>query len=106
MTTTPLVSVVMSVYNGAKCLRDSVQSVLAQEGVDFEFIIVDDGSTDASGSLLSEFAESDSRVRVIHQHNRGLTRALIQGCAAARGPFIARQDCGDLSLPGRLAAEL
>jgi glycosyltransferase involved in cell wall biosynthesis len=102
----PQVSVVMSVYNGAATLRESVQSVLSQQGVDFEFIIVDDGSTDASAGVLDEFARADHRIRVIHQENRGLTLALIRGCAAATGEYIARQDCGDVSLPGRLRAEL
>ena len=104
--TVPRISVVMSVYNGAATLGDSVQSVLSQKGVDFEFIIVDDGSTDASAGMLDEFARADRRIRVIHQENRGLTRALIRGCATAGGEFIARQDCGDISLPGRLSSEL
>jgi glycosyltransferase involved in cell wall biosynthesis len=102
----PQVSVVMSVCNGAATLRESVHSVLSQEGVDFEFIIVDDGSTDASAGMLDEFARADRRIRVIHQENRGLTRALIRGCAEASGKFIARQDCDDLSLPGKLNKEL
>ena len=104
--TAPQVSVVMSVYNGAATLRDSVQSILSQEGVDLEFIVVDDGSSDASAVILDEFVRADRRIRVIHQENRGLTRALIRGCAEATGEFIARQDCGDVSLPGRLRAEL
>ncbi len=106
MTSGPEVSVVMSVCNGATRVRESVGSVLAQEGVRLELVVVDDGSTDDSGALLDALAGTDARVRVIHQANQGLTRALIRGCAAARGPFIARQDCGDASLRGRLAAEL
>ncbi len=106
MTASPHVSVVMSVYNGAESLRDSVESVLSQEGVDFEFIIVNDGSTDASASLLDGFAVTDARIRLLHQTNQGLTKALINGCALARGDYIARQDCGDRSLPGRLRAQL
>ncbi len=102
----PTVSVVMSVYNGEASLARTMESVLAQEGVDFEFIVVNDGSTDGSGRLLDDYALRDARVRVIHQENTGLTRALIHGCAAARGEFIARQDCGDASLPGRLAAQV
>jgi len=85
----------MSVYNGGTALAATLDSVLAQEGVAFEFIVVDDGSTDGSGALLDDHAQRDERLRVIHQDNRGLTRALIRGCAAARGPFIARQDAGD-----------
>ena len=106
MTAEPLVSVVMSVYNGADTLRDTVESVLSQEGVDLEFIIVNDGSTDASASMFDSLAAADARIRLLHQANQGLTRALINGCALARGKYIARQDCGDRSLPGRLRAQL
>ena len=105
MTSIPQVSVVMSVYNGGATLRSSIQSVLSQQGVELEFIIVDDGSTDASAAILDEFARADSRVCIVRQENRGLTRALIRGCALAKGKYIARQDCGDLSLPGRLRDE-
>lgn len=106
MINSPQVSVVMSVYNGAKVLRDSIESVLSQEAVEFELIVVNDGSDDTSASLLDSIAEKDSRVRVIHQNNSGLTHALIRGCALARGKYVARQDCGDLSLPSRLSNEL
>ena len=102
----PEVSVVMSVYNRARYSSESIDSILCQEGVDFEFIIVNDGSIDESPQLLNRYAERDPRVRVIHQENRGLTRALIRGCEEARGDFIARQDAGDISLPGRLIKEL
>jgi glycosyltransferase involved in cell wall biosynthesis len=96
------VSVVMSVYNGAKYLRESVESILSQEGVDLEFIIVNDGSTDDSGNILAEYAVQDHRIRIIEQENKGLTRSLIRGCNEAQGKYIARQDVGDFSLPGRL----
>ena len=105
MTAEPTISVVMSVYNGADTLRDTVESVLSQEGVDFEFIIVNDGSSDASASMLDDLAAADARIRLLHQANQGLTKALINGCALARGKYIARQDCGDRSLPGRLRAQ-
>jgi glycosyltransferase involved in cell wall biosynthesis len=100
-TSSPLVSVVMSVFNGERYLRAALESVLAQEGVDFEVVVVDDGSTDGSADLLAEFARRDDRVRVIRQENAGLTRALMRGCAKARGEFIVRQDDDDLSVPGR-----
>jgi glycosyltransferase involved in cell wall biosynthesis len=100
----PLVSVVMGIYNGARDLARSVESVLAQEGVDFEFIIVDDGSDDGSREMLADYAARDGRVRMIAQENTGLTRALIRGCREARGKYIARQDADDVSSPGRLAA--
>jgi glycosyltransferase involved in cell wall biosynthesis len=105
MSTNADVSVVMSVYNGASELAVTMNSVLSQAGVDLEFIIVNDGSTDRSGEILDDYALSDSRVRVIHQKNTGLTGALIRGCAAATGEFIARQDAGDVSLAGRLASQ-
>lgn len=65
MTSIPQVSVVMSVYNGGATLRDSIQSVLSQQGVELEFIIVDDGSTDASTEILEEFAQADPRIRIV-----------------------------------------
>ena len=102
---TPAVSVVMGVYNGAECLEQTLASVLTQKGCELEFIVVNDGSTDQTGRILDEWAARDRRLRVIHQQNTGLTRALIRGCAEASGDFIARQDAGDVSLPGRLATQ-
>jgi glycosyltransferase involved in cell wall biosynthesis len=98
--TTPAISVVMAVYNAGKTLGPTLDSILGQHDADFELIIVNDGSTDSTASLLGRL--HDSRVRVLHQENRGLTRALIAGCGAARGSFIARHDAGDASLPERL----
>jgi glycosyltransferase involved in cell wall biosynthesis len=102
---TPTVSVVMSVYNGAATLAETLSSVLAQEDCSFEFIVIDDGSSDGAARILDEFADRDARLRVVHQQNTGLTPALIRGCAMATGEFIARQDAGDISLPGRLSAQ-
>jgi hypothetical protein len=103
MTALPSVSVVMGVYNGGESLSRTIDSVLKQDGVDLEFIIVDDGSTDATAATLQRHAREDGRIRVIRQDNAGLTAALVHGCEAARGEFIARQDAGgDLSLGQRL----
>jgi glycosyltransferase involved in cell wall biosynthesis len=102
----PTVSVVMSVFNDAAYLRRAIDGILSQTGVDLEFIIVDDGSSDESPRILAEYAARDHRVRVIRQDNAGLTRALITGCSAASGEFIARQDADDVSLPGRLAKQV
>jgi glycosyltransferase involved in cell wall biosynthesis len=102
----PKVSVVMSVYNGAPDLGRTLDTILSQKGVELEFIVVNDGSTDRSGEILHDYAQRDDRVRVIQQGNTGLTRALIRGCALATGDLIARQDVGDVSLPGRLALQL
>ena len=96
----------MSVYNSEATLAATMDSVLFQEGVDLEFIVIDDGSSDASRSILRDYAHRDNRIRVFRQKNSGLTSALIRGCAEARGRYIARQDAGgDLSLPGRLARQ-
>lgn len=99
----PLVSVVMSVYNGKRYLHACLDSILAQEGVEFEVVVVNDGSTDGSSAILEEYERKDARVRVFRQENAGLTRALARGCGEARGPLIARQDDDDISMPGRLA---
>jgi glycosyltransferase involved in cell wall biosynthesis len=105
MTPAPDVSVVMSVFNGGEQLPETLDSVLAQEGCDYEFIVIDDGSTDDTPRLLNDCSRKNERLRVINQGNTGLTRALIRGCAEARGRYIARQDAGDISLPGRLAGQ-
>jgi glycosyltransferase involved in cell wall biosynthesis len=92
----------MSVYNGAERLRETIESVLSQQGVSLEFIVVDDGSTDGSDVIIGSYACHDPRIRILRQENQGLTRALIKGCDAAKGKYIARQDAGDISLPDRL----
>jgi glycosyltransferase involved in cell wall biosynthesis len=96
----------MSVYNGTSNLHATMNSILSQKGVELEFIAVNDGSTDNTAEILDDYARRDDRLRIIHQDNTGLTRALIHGCDAAAGEFIARQDAGDVSLPGRLALQL
>lgn len=102
----PVISVVMSVRNEEKCVRETVQSILEQTFQDWELIIVDDGSTDGTGAILGEFAGRDARVRILNGPKRGLTAALIAGCAEARGEYIARQDAGDQSVPDRLKKQL
>jgi glycosyltransferase involved in cell wall biosynthesis len=102
MSDRPAVSVVMSVYNGAATLRETLESIRAQEGIDFEVIVVDDGSTDGTAEIL----DRTEGIRVIHQQNQGLTRSLVTGCRAARAPIIARHDCGDRSRPERLRRQL
>jgi glycosyltransferase involved in cell wall biosynthesis len=106
MSDRPDVSVVMSVYNGAEHLRETLDSIMAQEGVSFELVVVDDGSTDQSAKILEEYASRDERVRVFQQENQGLTRSLIRGCSEARGKYIARQDAGDVSLTDRLVKQV
>ena len=102
----PAVSVVMGVFNNADTLPAALDGILSQEGAELEFIVVDDGSTDGSAAILDAAAKKDGRLRIVHKPHAGLTRALIDGCALALAPWIARQDADDVSLPGRLAALL
>lgn len=99
--TVPLVSVVMSVYNCVEGIAATIDSLINQRGVTFEVIIVDDGSSDGTSEVLKAYADRDDRIIVFRQSNSGLTSALIVGCAAARGVFIARQDADDSSLVDR-----
>jgi glycosyltransferase involved in cell wall biosynthesis len=96
----------MGVHNGAAVLAPTLESILSQRGVDLEFIVVDDGSTDTTWQSLEKWATDEPRLRLHRMPHSGLTRALIEGCALARGEFIARQDVGDLSLPGRLQKQM
>ena len=100
------VSVVMSVFNGAAMLERTMRSILEQTLRDFELIVVDDGSADDTPRLLARFAAEDPRVRVLSQENTGLTRALIRGCAEARGTYIARHDNADWSHRERFAKQV
>ncbi len=106
MTSSSLISVVMAVYNGEDSLPDTLESILSQQEVDLEFIVVNDGSTDSTAQILQEYAARDTRLKLFKQDNQGVTRSLIRGCSKARGEFIARQDAGDISLPGRLYKQL
>ena len=106
MAAAPTISVVMSVFNAGANLRDAVESVLAQTFADFEFIIIDDGSTDASPQLLRDYAARDARIRVTLRGNKGLTVTLNEGLQQARGEFVARMDCDDVCLPDRFRTQL
>ena len=101
----PRISVVMPVHNEERSVREAVRSILEQSFGDFECIIVDDGSTDATASILASL--NDPRLRVLRNaHCQGIQRALRRGMEAARGEFIARQDGDDISAPGRFAAQV
>jgi len=105
MSPTPRITVLMAVYNGDRYLRAAVDSVLAQTQRDFEFLVVDDGSTDATSRILSGYR--DDRLRFVrNETNIGLTRSLNRGLELARGAFIARMDADDICHPDRLARQL
>lgn len=101
----PLVSVVLPVYNGAACVGEALDSLLAQTWTDAEFLVIDDGSTDETGEILREYAHRDARIRLLCQENRGLVPTLNRGFTEAAGELIARMDADDISLPERLARQ-
>jgi len=103
----PKVTVLMSVFNGEEFLREAIASVLIQTFADFEFIIIDDASTDGTWETLSEYASRDQRIVLIQNpKNIGLPRSLNKGLSLARGKYIARQDADDVSLPERLERQV
>lgn len=104
--TAPTVSVVMPVYNAEKYVTKAIDSVLNQTLADFEFIIIDDGSTDGSEAILASCAASDQRIILHRQQNSGLTASLNRACGLARGTYIARMDADDISLPRRLEKQV
>src|SRR5580658_10136563 len=98
----PLVSVVMSVFTGERFLRQTVDSILDQSFRDFEFIVINDGSTDDSASILESYQKRDPRLCVYEQENRGLLESLNRGCSLAKGRYIARMDADDIAVRDRL----
>lgn len=98
----PVISVIMPTYNQAAYLRESVDSILNQSFRNFEFIIIDDGSTDDTAKILSEYEQIDNRIVLVSQKNIGLTKSLNKALRMARGRFIARQDADDFSESNRL----
>ena len=102
----PVVSVVMPVFNGARFLREAVESILGQSFGDFEFIVIDDGSTDESASILRSYEQSDRRLRVYGQENRGLIDSLNRASDLAATGYIARMDADDIAARDRLLRQL
>lgn len=106
MTDAPAITVLMTVYNAGRFLDPSIRSILGQAFRNFEFLIVDDASTDGSADLVEQWARRDARVRLIrNEFNKGQTPCLNQGLRLARGKWVARQDADDLSHPTRLAEQ-
>jgi len=100
------VTVLMSVFNGARWLQESIESILAQSFTNFEFIVVDDGSQDTSIEIIRRYAAADPRIRVITKPNSGLADSLNVGIESAQGEWIARIDADDIAMPDRLATQL
>jgi hypothetical protein len=102
----PTVSVVMSVFNGERFVADSIDSILDQTFRDFEFIIIDDGSTDGTAEILASYLQADNRIIAHHHQNKGQVPSLNIGCGLARGRYIARIDADDIALPERFQRQI
>ncbi|HYO79367.1 MAG TPA: glycosyltransferase family 2 protein [Thermoanaerobaculia bacterium] len=106
MSAAPRLSVVMPVYNAGAFVDEAIASVLGQDFADFEFIIIDDGSTDGTPALLAAWSARDERIVLIRsERNEGIGAALRKGIAAARGELVALQDADDVSLPQRFSTQ-
>jgi len=102
----PVVSVLMTVYNDEKYVGHAIESILEQTFLDFEFVIVNDGSTDRTAEILMEYSAKDSRIRVFDQANAGTTAAANRGLSVVRGKYVARLDSDDVSYSHRLQTEV
>lgn len=98
----PRISVLMTVYNCQKYLKTSIDSILDQSFRDFEFIIVDDGSTDGSKKIIEDYKQKDTRIVALrNKHNIRTSRALNKGLSVAKGKYVVRMDADDWSYPDR-----
>ena len=103
---TPLISVVMPVYNSETYLQESANSILNQTYTNFEFIVINDGSTDRSLDILTEYLRKDNRIAIINQQNSGLSNSLNRGIELSRSNLIARMDADDIAEPTRLEEQV
>lgn len=104
---TPLVSVILPVYNGEQYLRRAIDSILQQEFTDFELLLIDDHSSDSTPDICREYARTDPRVVYLRNEvNKRVAAALNVGIEAARGNYIARMDADDISLAARLSTQV
>ena len=102
---TPEVTVIMSVYNGEKYLREAIESILNQTFNNFKYLIINDGSTDSSQEIILSY--DDPRIVFVeNEENIGLTNSLNKGLEIAEGKYIARMDADDISLPNRLKEQV
>jgi glycosyltransferase involved in cell wall biosynthesis len=107
MTTPPTISVLMSVKDGLPHLQQAVTSILAQTSTDFEFVIVDNASTDGSREYLEQLAKQEARIVLLrNERDLGHSGGLNRGLAACRGEWVARMDADDVAMPDRLARQL
>ncbi len=100
----PHITVLMAVHNGEQYVREAIDSILSQTYSDFEFVIIDDASTDKTSGILKSYR--DSRIVILqNSENLGLTKSLNKGLRISRGAYVARMDADDISLPERLSIQ-
>ncbi len=104
MKTGPFISVILPVYNAQPFLKEAIESILNQSYSNFEFIIINDGSTDDSEKIILQF--NDSRIKYYYQQNKGLGATLNIGLSLSTGTYIARQDQDDISYPDRFKKQI
>lgn len=98
--------VMMTVYNAERYLHDALGSIQNQTFRDFRLICIDDGSTDQSPDILSQFAAADARIQIIRQTNQGVVKAANRGMSMCTAPLIARMDSDDIAMPTRLEKQV
>ena len=107
MTEAPLVSVIINAYNVEPYFAECLDSVLAQTLQDFEAIVINDGSTDATAAIAEAYARRDTRIRLFHnERNLGIPATINRALAHSRGEFIAKLDADDVTMPERLAGQV
>ncbi|WP_169981013.1 glycosyltransferase family 2 protein [Tautonia rosea] len=102
----PCISVLMPAYNAERYVEQAVRSVLGQTFTDFEFLIINDGSTDQTGAILERLAEEDERIRLVSRPNTGYVAALNEMIGMARASLLARMDADDVALPERFERQV
>lgn len=102
----PDISVLTAVYNGERYIGEAIESVLSQTYDDFEYLIVDNGSTDGTAGILKRYAQRDGRIKVLREERRGPAHARNAGLRVAQGDWVAVLDADDIALPDRLTAQL
>jgi glycosyltransferase involved in cell wall biosynthesis len=102
----PLISVILPVYNAGRYVAQAIESILGQTLGDFDLIVIDDGSTDSSSDVIKRYAAEDGRVVLVSRENRGLIATLNEGIDLARGQWIARMDADDIALANRFERQM
>lgn len=106
MPSTPKISIILPVYNAQRYLNKALDSLFNQTFEDFELLAINDGSTDKSLKIITQYASRDSRIKVLNQENQGLVSALNRGIKESLAPYIARMDADDIAHPRRLEKQI